>query len=244
MLVTRWLAAAPAAWASLLEQDPSATAAHRPGLWHAFTSTMPGLESALVVVEEDGALLGGAPVVFERRAGFTWLHALPMLLPAAPIARAGRHAEVDAAIARALEEVTRSRGVVGGEWSLYRVGAPAVAPESLEVLGGETRWFEAAVVDLSDGLDAAWRRVDRKQRQAMQQSRARAMTFVEDPGALEAAYALHLAQGRHWQNHRALPLECSRRLLAGVGCQACPPRMSNPKPPSRRAQRRNCPRLP
>jgi hypothetical protein len=200
----------------VLAADPGASPGHRPALWAALAAVLPGLEVRFLAVGEGGALTGGMPVLLERRAGFHWLHALPYLLPGAPLARAGAHAAVDAAAAAALGALQRELRVVGGEWSLYRPGGPPPAAGVLEAVAGETRWIEAAAVDLGAGLDAAWSRVDRKTRQDVRQARAR-LACAEEPGALDEAYALHVAQSRAWRAHRPLPLELSRRLLADAG---------------------------
>lgn len=213
-LAARWTDRAPKEWDALLAADPGASPSHRPELWSAFVAAQPGLSLRVACVEEDGHLIGGAPVLIERRGGMQWLRALPMLLAGAPIARPGRHAEVDLAVAEAMRSLAEECHAVGGEWSLYRGTEPHVAPGVIERIGGETRSLEAAVVDLAHGLDAAHRRMDRKQRQSLRESQERGYRFAAEPAELEAAYALHVAQGRQWRGHRALPLELSRRLLA------------------------------
>ncbi len=216
MLAWRWLDAPPDAWRGLLGADPSACPSHEPAVWAALASALPGFSTRVAVVEESGALVGGTPVLLERRAGLTWLHALPWLLPAAPLARAGQHAAVDAAVATALAALARETRAVGGEWACYRPAGPEPAADALDRVAGETRWFDAALVDLAGGTDAALRRMDRKARQSLRAQRE-AFAFEESPGALEAAYRMHLVQSRQWAGHRALPLELSRRLLAGAG---------------------------
>lgn len=213
-LAARWTDRAPQEWDALLAADPGASPSHRPELWSAFLAAQPGLSLQVACVEERGRLIGGAPVLIERRGGMQWLRALPMLLAGAPIALPGRHAEVDVTISEAMRSLAAERRVVGGEWSLYRGAEPGVAPEAFERVGGETRSLEAALVDLSQGLEVAHRRMDRKQRQSLRETQERRLAFSSEPAALEEAYALHVAQGRQWQGHRALPLELSRRLLA------------------------------
>ena len=216
-MAARWLDRVPDGWGALLAADPSASPAHRPEVWSAFTDALPGLSLRVAVVESQGRLVGGAPVLLERRGGLHWLHALPMLLPGSPLAVPGAHARADAETAAAFAELARDSGAVGGEWSLWRPAGPPVAAEALDLLGGETRVLAAAVVDLTGGIEAAHRRIDRKHRQEMRRARESGFEFAEDPGALEGCYALHAAQGRQWRGHRALPLELSRRLLAGGG---------------------------
>ena len=212
----RCLDGPPAGWSDLIATDPGATAAHRPALWAALAAVLPGMSLRCLVVEEGGALAGGMPVLVERRAGFHWLHALPLVLSGAPVARPGAHRSVDAAAAAGLGALQRELGVVGGEWALYRPAGERVAAEALEPVTGETRWIEAAAVDLEAGLEAAWARVDRKTRQEVRQARAH-LVCAEEPAALEEAYALHVAQARAWRAHHRLPLELSRRLLADAG---------------------------
>lgn len=216
-MAARWLDGAPQGWSELLAADPSASAAHRPEVWEAFAAALPGLVPRVAVVEEAGRLLGGAPVLLERRGGLHWLHAMPMLLPGAPVALPGEHARVDAESAAAFASLARELGAVGGEWSLWRPAGPALDHSSLAPLGGELRTLEAAVVTLGAGLEAARARIDRKHRQEMRRARERGLVFAEDPDALEACYALHATQGSRWRGHRALPLELSRRLLAAGG---------------------------
>jgi hypothetical protein len=205
--------APPDGWDTLLARDPNATAAHRPALWRAFAATLP-MRLAFVGAMGGGALQGGAPVLIERRAGLSWLRALPMLLPAAPLALEGRRAEVDAAVARGIGGLQRRLRVVGGEWAVYRPHDPPPDDTVLAACGGETRAMEAACVDLGGGIEAARGRMDRKTRQDVRRA-ARHLRFEEAPAALEEAYALYARQARRWGAHRPLPLELSRRLLAG-----------------------------
>lgn len=217
MAAARWRDGAPAGWGGLLAADPSAAPSHRPEVWEAFAAALPGFAPRVVTVEEEGRLLGGAPVLVERRGGLHWLHALPMLLPGTPLALPGEHARVDAAAAGALAELARELGAVGGEWSLWRPEGAAPDEAALAPLGGETRVLEASLVRLAGGLEAARARVDRKHRQDMRRARERGLAFAEEPEALEASYALHVAQGARWRGHRALPLALSRRLLGAGG---------------------------
>ncbi len=195
---------------------PAATPSHRPALWAALAAVLPGLDVRCLAIEADGALAGGMPVLVERRAGFHTLHALPFLLSGAPLARAGAHAAVDAAAAAGLRALQCELRAMGGEWALYRPGEPPVAQSALEAVTGRTRWLEAALVALADGLEAAWARVDRRSRQEIRQAGER-LVCAQEPDALEEAYALHVAQSRAWRTHRPLPLELSRRLLADAG---------------------------
>jgi len=200
----------------LVVTAPAATAAHRPALWAALAAVLPGMRVRCLAVEADGALAGGMPVLVERRAGFHALHALPFMLPGTPLARPEAHSAVDAAAGAGLGSLQRELRAIGGEWSLYRPGGPPVAQSALESVTGETRWIEAALVSLTDGLEAAWARVDRKSRQEIRQA-GEGLVCAQDPSALEAAYALHVAQSRVWRTHRPLPLELSRRLLEDAG---------------------------
>lgn len=213
-LRARWTDGAPEQWNALLAADPGASPSHRPEVWAAFVATRAGLSLRVALVEEHGRLIGGAPVLIERRGGMHWLRALPMLLSGAPIALPGHHSEVDVAVAEAIAALAVETGAVGGEWALYRGRDVPVSEDVLSRVSGETRSIETALVDLSEGLDAASRRMDRKQRQSLRETQARGYSFTSEPSVLEEAYALHVAQGRQWRGHRALPLELSRRLLA------------------------------
>lgn len=217
MTAARWRDGAPEGWDGLLAADPSASPAHRPEVWEAFAAALPGFAPRVAIVEEGGRVVGGAPVLVERRGGLHWLHALPWLLPGAPVALPGEHARVDAAVAGAFASLARELGAVGGEWALWRPDGPPVEDAALAPLGGETRMLAAAVVRLAGGLEAARGRVDRKHRQEMRRARERGLVFAEEPAALESCYALHAAQGARWRGHRALPLALSRRLLAAAG---------------------------
>jgi GNAT acetyltransferase-like protein len=203
---------APDDWHVLLASDPSASPSHRPELWEALAATIPSFEWRVLTLREDG-LVGGAPVVISRRGPFRWLHALPWLLPAAPLARPGAHARVDDALCGAFADLAHELRAVGGDWSFYRPGGPAPAAEVLARVPGETRFITAAILPLSDGLEVLRTGMQRKQRQALDQARERAWTFAEDGGALDEAHALHLAQSRGWPGHVPVPLELSRRLL-------------------------------
>ncbi len=213
----RWLDHVPAGWDALVAGDPASSPSHRAAVWQAFAATMPAHHVRVLALEEAGALVGGLPVVELRRGPLRWLLALPQLLPSPPLARDGRHAEIDALATAAVAGLARELRVVGGAWSWYRPGGPAPDPGTLSLLPGETRYVEASVIDLGQGLDAALARVGRKERATMRRPRARALVFSADPAALESAYALHAAQSREWGDHRPLPLELSRRVLEAGG---------------------------
>src|SRR5262249_1403449 len=150
--------------------DPSASPSHRPELWAALADVWPGFAWRLLVLEEGGATAAGAPVIVQRRGPFAWLHALPWLLPAPPIARPGAHARADPAIAGALGALAGEWRAVGGTWSLYRPEGPAPPESALAGVPGETRAFEAALLRLGDGLRTLASRMSRKQRQAIERS--------------------------------------------------------------------------
>lgn len=207
----------PAGWDALLAADPSASPSHRPEAWAALAAAIPGFEWRLLVHREAGALAAGAPVVLSRRGPFRWLHALPWLLPAPPLARPGAHAAGDRAVALAFAAFAREPRAVGGEWSFYRPDGPAPAVDALASVPGETRWFEAALLRLEGGPEPLLKRMSRKQRQALEHAGARGYAFADEPGALDEAHALHLSQAHAWGRHRPLPLDLSRRLLASGG---------------------------
>ena len=212
----------PPGWEAMVAGDPSASPSHRAGLWQALAAVHPEFEWRLLTHHEEGALVGGAPVIVSRRGPFRWLHALPWLLPAAPLARPGAHARVDAALCDAFATLAREQRVVGGEWSFYRPDGPPPDDAALARVPGQTLRVEAALIRLEGGSDAARAAMSRKQRQALQHARERGLVFAEDASALEEAYALHVAQSRHWPGHRPLPLELSRRLLFAPSATADP----------------------
>lgn len=212
----RCLDGPPGGWSDLLVGDPGATAGHRPALWAALAAVLPGMSVRCLAVAEGGDLVGGMPVLVERRAGVHSLHALPFMLPGTPLARTGAHGVVDAAAGAGLGALQRESRAMGGEWALYRPGGPPVTQSALDSVTGETRWFEAALVTLTDGIEAAWARVDRRSRKQILQAGER-LVCAQEPAALEAAYVLHVAQSRAWRTHRPLPLELSRRLLDDAG---------------------------
>jgi len=214
-LTARWLDHPPAAWATLLRSDPSATAMHRAELARVFAEVLPGYSAQWIAVEREGELVGGAPAMIERRAGLHWIHAMPFALSGAPLAESGLHAAVDAAVSAAIEQRARELRAIGGEWVVYRPGGPAIAGDALERIPGETRATATLVIDLSAGTDAAFRAVSRKTRNEIRAAHGRPITCAEDPEALEEAYALYAAQARRWPGHRPRPLELLRRLLQG-----------------------------
>jgi len=178
------------------------------------------MRAEFVAITSGGALIGGGGVVIERRAGQHWIHALPWLLPGAPWAAPGAAAEVDRAFAGALAARACELRAAGGTWAAYRPDDP-VDRAALEPVGGETRRVEAALIELGEGVEPAWRRIERRGRQELDRARRDGLRFAEEPEALEAAVALHRAQSRGWPGHRPLPIELSRRLLApGSGAPA------------------------
>ena len=210
-----WREAPPAGWDELRREDPNAGPTHRPELQHAFAAGMPGFAPGYVAVERDGRLIGGAPAMVERRAGHHWIHAMPFGLSGAPLARAGEHAVVDHAVARALAERAASLGVVEGEWALFRPGGPPVDPGALAAVGVETRTETTAVIDLEGGAAATLRRASRRTRESVAAPAARALDCAEASAALEEAYALYAAQARNWPGHRLRSLELLRRMIEG-----------------------------
>jgi hypothetical protein len=219
---TRVLETPPAEWDDLLASDPNATPAHRPAVWRALCETREGMTPRFVAVEDERGLLGGAPLVIERRAGLHWIHALPFVLPGAPLARREALPAVDAAVGEAIAALQSELPAVGGEWSLYRPEGPEIEPASLERPSGETRTLETSTIELLDGLEAAWRRVERETRYELRRARRLGLRFAEEPQELEAAYALHLGQARRWSGYRPHPMELSRRLLAPLPAPALP----------------------
>lgn len=212
--MARWREAALPGWERLVEEDPNATPAHRPAFAQALAAALPEMVPEWVTVERAGELLGGAPVVIERRAALHWIHAMPFLLSGAPLARPGAHAEVDARVAEALDARARDLRAVGGEWVLDRPGDPEPFA-ALERVPGETRFVESSWIELATGLEAAWRAVGAGTRRAIARARAQGLAIHEEPEALEEAYALYAAQARGWAGHRLRPLELLRRLLRG-----------------------------
>ena len=204
----------PEGWDALLASDPGATPAHRPALWEAFASALPGVAWRVIAVHEGGRLAGGAAVMRTQRGPWRELHALPWILPGAPLAEPGAHAHVDLAVAHGIAGLAREWRVCGGTWSLYRADGPVTDETTLAHVAGRTRHVETAVLPLGAGLETLRAGIARKQRQALDQALARPFTFAEEPAALDEVYALHLAQSRGWGHHRPLPLELSRRLLA------------------------------
>lgn len=204
----RWHEAPPEGWQALLDGDPNASPAQRPGVALALAAFRSGAKPAWLTIDIDGMLAGGAVCVIERRAGFPWLHALPHLLPGTPLARPGLHAAVDRAVGIALADYARALGAVGGEWVIHRPDGPPCDDAALARLPGETRLLTVALVDLAGGAEGAWARLARHARQELAATRRRGLAVREDPDALEETYALHAAR---WRD--ALPLELSRRLL-------------------------------
>ncbi len=216
-LAARWLPGPPPRWQELLEGDPNASFAHAAGFVRTLAEVLPGHEARFLGVEENGELQGGMALLVERRGAWSWWRAMPFLLPGAPLARPGRHALVDAACARALDEALRGSRALGGEWVGYRPwGEPLVG--ALAAVPGETRTFTAFRVDLSRGLEAARARMDRETRRGILRIHERGLRVGPEAAALEEGYALHRAQARAWPGHRPIPLELARRLLALEGC--------------------------
>lgn len=209
----RWHDTAPGGWDALLAHDRNASPAQRAGFVRAVAATCPGFEAAFLAIEHGGALHAGTPVLFERRAGLRWLHALPWLLPGTPLCNGDTHTVVDARIADALADVP----CVGGEWVIHRPHGPAPEPTVPGRIPGETRRLETALVDLTAGPEVALRRLDRHARQELAVARRRGLVVREDPARLEEAYALHGRQALGWGGHRPPPLELLRRLLGQPG---------------------------
>ncbi len=214
-VLTRWLDAPPAGWDALQRDDPNAAPAHRLEVLRAWVELEPNAQVQFVSAERDGVLVGAAPVVLERRLGWVWIRALPYSTSGTALARAGSHADVDRALAEALEAKAREVRAVGGEWVLYRPAGPAVAPDAIERLSGETRVSRSEVIDLGPGAAAAYRRVARHVRESLASSAARGLRFAEEPEAVDETYALYAEQARAWPGHRLKPLALFRRLLVG-----------------------------
>src|SRR5262245_46029182 len=209
----RWAEAAPAAWAELCREDLNASPAHLPALARGIADTLPGHRAEYLLIEEVEALIGGAAVMLERRLGLEWMHAMPFTLPGAPLARAGRHDEVDRLVAAALDARARDLSLVGGEWVLYRPLGPDVS--GFDRLPGETLVATTTVVDLQGGMEAALRRVDRRTRESLVHGSQRGLHCAEEPEALDETYALYRSQSRHWPGHRLMPYALLRQLLLG-----------------------------
>jgi CelD/BcsL family acetyltransferase involved in cellulose biosynthesis len=205
---------APPEWTALVARDPNATATHRRAAWSALALVLPTSRVRFVAIEENGELVGGMPVVIERRAGLDWIHAMPLGLSGAPLARAGAHADVDRVACSTFSRMQRDLAAAGGLWTWYRPCGPEPEPAELERVSGEIRWTDAWNVDLEEGIEAARRRLDSDLRYDLRHAGKRGLICIEEPAALEEAYALHLGQRRQWPGTRAVPLEVSRRMLA------------------------------
>jgi hypothetical protein len=216
LLAARWLDRAPEGWDRLVAGDPAASPTHRPEVWEAFAATLPGHRVHVLAIEERGELAGGVPLVELRRGPLAWLYALPVTLPAPPVARPGAHAAVFARAATEVAALAREVGAVGGTWSWYRACGDEPYPRDAASSLGETRTIEASVIDLAGGLEGARARLGRKERATLRHA-AGLYAFSDDPAQLETAHALHAAQSSRWGGHRVLPLELSRRLLGWGG---------------------------
>ena len=205
----------PAGWDELLAMDSSSSPSHRSGVAEAFAAVLPGHAVEYLVVEDSGGLAGGLVMCVSRLAGVEWLHAMPLLLSGAPVARPSSRGAVDAAVAEALAERASRPRTAGGEWVCYRPGAP-IADAHVERLAGETRRHRAAVIDLQRGGEPRWTR-DKRERYELRRAERAGLSYAEDPAALEACYLLHVAQSRRWPGHRPPPLALLRRLLADPG---------------------------
>jgi hypothetical protein len=205
----------PAGWDELVAADPASSPSHRSGLAEAFAAVRPGQTVEYLVAEDAIGLAGGVVLCASRVVGVEWLHALPMTLPGAPVARPSCRDAVDAALAEAFAARAGAASLAGGEWVCYRPGAP-VAEAHLERLPGETRRHRAAVIDIRGGGARRWES-DKRERYELRRAARAGVRYAEDPDALEACYALHLAQSRRWLGHRPLPLALLRRLLADPG---------------------------
>lgn len=212
----RLLERAAAGWQALVDADPNATPAHRPEFWETWCAVTPGCRPGFVAVERAGELIGGAPLVIERRVGLHWIHALPQLLPGAPLARLGAAETVDRAVGEAIGRLQAELGAVGGEWSLYRPAPGGVRSEDAARVAGESRVHETWLVTLGRGVAAVERGFEPDVRMALRRGRE-TLKFAEEPEAIEAVHALHRAQSRGWGAHRPIPLELARRLLAAGG---------------------------
>jgi hypothetical protein len=217
----RLLTAPPAEWSRWVAEDPDATPAHRAEVHEALVAVATSAERRYVVAERDGVAIGGAPAVIERRAGAHWLHALPHLLPAAPISSPGERADVDRLVCEGFAALQREARAAGGEWSLYRPSG-AVSADALACVPGETRTVRAALLSLRPD-EAIESRLDRDARHSYRRAQASGLAFAEEPEALEEVYALYVAQSRRWRGHRPLALELSRRLIAARGSNGSGP---------------------
>jgi len=202
----------PAGWDGLLLADPGSSPSHRAGVAEAFAAVLPGYAAEYLVATDADGLAGGISMCVSRLAGAEWLHAMPLMLPGAPVARPARRDAVDFALAAALAERAAAPFTAGGEWVCYRPGAPVAAAE-VERPAGETRHFAAAVIELAGAGVRRWE-VDRRERKQLRRAERAGLACEEDPGALDECYALHLTQARRWPGHRPYPLALMRRLLA------------------------------
>ena len=200
---------------------PGRDPAHRAEVHEALVAVATSAERRYVVAERDGVAIGGAPAVIERRAGAHWLHALPHLLPAAPISSPGERAD------------RRPPRVRGGSRHFSarparRWGVVALPPIGCRL--GRRAGVRARRDPHGEGGAASLRpdeaiesRLDRDARHSYRRAQASGLAFAEEPEALEEVYALYVAQSRRWRGHRPLALELSRRLIAARGSNGSGP---------------------
>ncbi len=202
----------PSGWDDLLVADNNSTPAHRPGVAAAFADVFPAHRTEYLLARDASGLAGGMVISVQRMLGAEWLHAMPMLLPGAPVSRGDCREAVDAALAEAFAARAACRSVAGGEWVGYRPGAPLAALH-LDRVAGETRRLTASLIDLSgDGIQR-WQS-DRRERKALRRAERLGLRCAEEPAALDECYALHLVQARRWRGHRPPSLALLRRLVA------------------------------
>ncbi len=202
----------PSGWDDLLAADPSSTPAHRPGLAAAFADVFPAHRTEYLLARDALGLAGGMVISVQRMLGAEWLHAMPMLLPGAPLSRPDCREAVDAALAEAFAARAACPAIAGGEWVGYRPGR-ALAAETLERVAGETRRLTASLIDLTGEGIMRWQS-DRRERKALRRAERLGLHCAEEPAALDECYALHLVQARRWCGHRPPSLPLLRRLLA------------------------------
>ena len=99
-------ASQPEGWEALLAADPGSTAAQRAGVAAAFAAVLPGHTTEYLLAADATGLAGGMVLCVRHVAGAEWLHAMPMMLPGAPLARPGYREAVDQAIAKSGKDAT------------------------------------------------------------------------------------------------------------------------------------------
>ncbi len=206
----------PAAWALLLDGDPSASYYHTLPFIDSLCSVYRRFEARYLVARSDSSgLAGGLPIVLVRQAGLTQVLSLPFGSYGQPVVVPGPAGD---AARRALLEGWCAEARRSGVVRAHLIGAPGRAARPVDALPAAWKTPERThLIDLTAGFDDIWHnRYDKENRTASRKAERAGVTVAREDGAegADVLDRLYRTQSVEWTDHAPYEYGLFRKLVA------------------------------